>query len=68
MLRRILFFQWGMRERDIELTEYAGATQLTPFVTKKVLPVPGRYPGGRQNHPISGERYLARWKSENGQD
>ncbi|KAL8630812.1 hypothetical protein Q9189_003481 [Teloschistes chrysophthalmus] len=41
--------------------------QLTPFVTKNMEPPKGEF-GGDPKGPLSGERYLERWKSENGTD
>ncbi|KAF4635861.1 hypothetical protein G7Y89_g2231 [Cudoniella acicularis] len=41
--------------------------KLTPFVTKKIRPVKGRFEGDPKG-AFSGERYLAQWKAENGQD
>ncbi|KAN0106557.1 50S ribosomal protein-like protein YmL27 [Hyaloscypha variabilis] len=41
--------------------------KLTPFVTRKIKPVKGRFEGDPKG-ALSGEAYLARWKAENGQD
>jgi len=41
--------------------------QLTPFVTRQIKPVRGRFEGDPKG-ALSGDAYLARWKAENGQD
>lgn len=41
--------------------------KLTPFVTRNMQPVKGRFEGDPKG-AISGEAYLARWKTENGED
>jgi large subunit ribosomal protein L41 len=41
--------------------------QLTPFVTKKMKPTRGRFEGDPKG-ALSPDRYLARWKMENGED
>ncbi len=41
--------------------------QLTPFVTRKMRPLRGRFEGDAKGG-FSGERYLSRWKWENGED
>ncbi|KAL8642425.1 MAG: hypothetical protein Q9228_000893 [Teloschistes exilis] len=41
--------------------------KLTPFVTKNMEPRKGEF-GGDPKGPLSGEKYLERWKSENGTD
>lgn len=53
----------------VEIGEYGGLSgvQLTPFVTRNMKPVKGRFEGDAKG-AISGEAYLARWKIENGQD
>ena len=43
------------------------AWQLTPFVTRKMEPLKGDFEGD-PNGGLSGERYLDRWKRENGMD
>ncbi|KAI9885213.1 MAG: hypothetical protein M1823_002985 [Watsoniomyces obsoletus] len=40
---------------------------LTPFVTRKMKPLRGRFEGDAKGG-FSGERYLSRWKWENGED
>src|SRR4051794_2581542 len=40
-------------------------TQLTPFVTRTIEPVKGRFEGDPKG-ALSGEAYLSRWKIENG--
>ncbi|KAI9825394.1 MAG: hypothetical protein M1832_001124 [Thelocarpon impressellum] len=40
---------------------------LTPFVTRKMKPTRGRFEGDPKG-ALSGLRYLARWKEENGED
>ncbi|KAI9761769.1 MAG: hypothetical protein M4579_000863 [Chaenotheca gracillima] len=40
---------------------------LTPFVTKKMRPTRGRFEGDSKGG-LSGQRYLDRWKTENGDD
>lgn len=42
-------------------------SQLTPFVTRKMRPMKGRFEGESKG-PLSGEAYLKRWKEENGTD
>ncbi|EGS19894.1 mitochondrial 54S ribosomal protein mL41 [Thermochaetoides thermophila DSM 1495] len=41
--------------------------KLTPFVSRKIPPTRGQY-SGDQLGPKNPERYLQRWKSENGLD
>ncbi|KAL8667099.1 MAG: hypothetical protein Q9202_001021 [Teloschistes flavicans] len=41
--------------------------KLTPFVTKNMEPQKGEFDGDSKG-PLSGERYLERWKRENGTD
>ncbi|KAF8866933.1 hypothetical protein BDZ45DRAFT_577785 [Acephala macrosclerotiorum] len=41
--------------------------KLTPFVTRKMKPIKGRFEGDPKG-ALSGEAYLAKWKAENGQD
>ncbi|KAL9117641.1 MAG: hypothetical protein Q9187_005820 [Circinaria calcarea] len=41
--------------------------KLTPFVTKNMEPLKGSFEGDPKG-ALSGERYLSRWKRENGQD
>jgi large subunit ribosomal protein L41 len=41
--------------------------QLTPFVTKKMKPTRGRFDGDAKG-ALSANRYLNRWKMENGDD
>lgn len=41
--------------------------QLSPFVAKRIEPPKGRYESVAKG-PLSGERYLERWKAENGED
>lgn len=41
--------------------------QLTPFVTKQIASPKG-YFDKDPKHAFSGERYLAKWKAENGED
>ncbi|KAI4104526.1 MAG: hypothetical protein LQ339_003829 [Xanthoria mediterranea] len=41
--------------------------KLTPFVTKTMEPLKGFFEGDRKGG-LSGERYLDRWKRENGMD
>ncbi|KAI9844527.1 MAG: hypothetical protein M1838_002154 [Thelocarpon superellum] len=41
--------------------------QLTPFVTRTMKPTRGRFQGLSKG-PLSAERYLERWKVENGED
>ncbi|KAI9838367.1 MAG: hypothetical protein M1819_005635 [Sarea resinae] len=40
---------------------------LSPFVTKRMEPLKGRFEGDKKGG-LSGFRYLARWKEENGED
>ena len=42
-------------------------SQLTPSVTKTFRPSKGRFEGDPKG-ALSGERYLNRWKEENGSD
>ncbi|EFX03331.1 50S ribosomal protein 27 [Grosmannia clavigera kw1407] len=48
------------------LTEF----KLTPFITKRIRPTFGVYPGSEEDNagPRSPIAYLARWKAENGLD
>ncbi|KAI9678864.1 MAG: hypothetical protein M1817_005924 [Caeruleum heppii] len=41
--------------------------RLTPFVTRKMRPTRGSFDGDSKGG-LSGARYLARWKAENGED
>ncbi|MCJ1372473.1 hypothetical protein MMC20_003698 [Loxospora ochrophaea] len=41
--------------------------KLTPFVTRNMEPLKGYFEGDRQGG-LSGNRYLSRWKTENGVD
>ncbi|KAL8908053.1 MAG: hypothetical protein Q9207_001032 [Kuettlingeria erythrocarpa] len=41
--------------------------KLTPFVTKNMQPLKGDFEGDPKGG-LSGERYLERWKKENGMD
>ncbi|KAL8841630.1 MAG: hypothetical protein Q9170_000844 [Blastenia crenularia] len=41
--------------------------KLTPFVTKNMEPLKGRFEGDPKGG-LSGEKYLERWKQENGMD
>ncbi|KAL2350201.1 hypothetical protein BJ546DRAFT_1007660 [Cryomyces antarcticus] len=41
--------------------------QLTPFVVTRIQVPRGGYTGDPKG-PLSGERYLQRWKAENGED
>ncbi|KAH6680312.1 mitochondrial ribosomal protein L27-domain-containing protein [Halenospora varia] len=41
--------------------------KLSPFVTKKIRPQKGRFEGDPKG-AFSGERYLEKWKQENGED
>lgn len=41
--------------------------QLTPFVTRKMKPIKGRFEGDPKG-ALSGEAYLKKWKEENGED
>ncbi len=43
-------------------------TQLTPFVTKKILPLPFVYRAGKNNIPTNAHHYLRRWKRHNEMD
>ncbi|OBT68423.1 hypothetical protein VE03_02828 [Pseudogymnoascus sp. 23342-1-I1] len=40
---------------------------LTPFVTRNMKPTRGRFEGDPKG-ALSGEAFLARWKTENGED
>ncbi|TVY85065.1 Mitochondrial 54S ribosomal protein L27 [Lachnellula suecica] len=42
-------------------------SKLTPFVTEKIKVVRGRFEGDPKG-AFSGEAYLEKWKSENGED
>ncbi|RFU31667.1 hypothetical protein B7463_g4676, partial [Scytalidium lignicola] len=41
--------------------------KLTPFVTRKMKPIKGRFERDPKG-ALSGEAYLAKWKAENGED
>ncbi|KAG0648719.1 hypothetical protein D0Z07_4649 [Hyphodiscus hymeniophilus] len=41
--------------------------KLTPFVTKRIRPMKGRFEGDPKG-ALSGEAYLRKWKAENGED
>ncbi|MCJ1472164.1 hypothetical protein MMC13_000811 [Lambiella insularis] len=41
--------------------------KLTPFVTKNMEPLKGNFEGDKKGG-LSGQRYLSRWKEENGVD
>lgn len=64
----------GLKDFKVELSSTTVAyrliyisQQLTPFVTKKMEPLKGDF-GGDPKGGFSGERYLNRWKEENGRD
>lgn len=57
-----LQLQWGMW-RELVLMIMG---QLTPFVTKKIKAVPGKFKDAKG--ALSGKAYLKKWKRENGED
>ncbi|KAL9137645.1 MAG: hypothetical protein Q9175_001134 [Cornicularia normoerica] len=55
------------RVRTYVVPEQLKDCKLTPFVTQKLRPTKGRFEGESKG-ALSGHRYLARWKEENGTD
>ena len=55
------------RNREVKQRLTVSAWQLTPFVTKRMKPTRGRFEGDHKG-ALSPERFLARWKMENGDD